>query len=152
MVTNQAYIFLIFVLNGIIIGLLFDFFRILRISFKTKDFVTYIEDFIFWLLTGIILLYSIFIFNNGEIRFFMFLGIIIGIVLYLLIVSKYIIKFSVTILNFIKKLIAIPIKFIIKILKKIFFRPISFIIINIRKKVINFSKKNVKKEGVFVKK
>lgn len=146
MVTNQAYIFLIFVLNGIIIGLLFDFFRILRISFKTKDFVTYIEDFIFWILTGIILLYSIFIFNNGEIRFFMFLGIIIGIILYMLIASKYIIKFSVKIIDFIKKLIEIPINLIIKISKKIFFRPISFIIINIRKKLINFSKKMQKKK------
>lgn len=152
MVTNQAYLFLIFVLDGIIIGLLFDFFRILRISFKTKDFVTYIEDFLFWVITGIILLYSIFIFNNGEIRFFMFLGIIIGVILYMLIVSKYIIKFSVIILDFIKRIIAIPIKFIVKILKNILFRPISFIIINIRKKVLNFNKKNVKKEGVFVKK
>ena len=115
MVTNQAYIFLIFVLNGIIIGIVFDFFRILRISFKTKDFVTYIEDFVFWCITGMILLYSIFIFNNGEIRFFMFLGVIIGIMLYMLMVSKY-------------------------------------IIINIRKKVVKFNKKNVKKEGVFIKK
>ena len=61
MITNQAYLFLIFVINGLLIGLLFDFFRILRLSFKTRDFVTYIEDIIFWIITGIIVLYSIFI-------------------------------------------------------------------------------------------
>ena len=44
MITNQAYLFLIFVINGLLIGLLFDFFRILRLSFKTRDFVTYIEQ------------------------------------------------------------------------------------------------------------
>ena len=38
---NQAYLFLIFSLNGFIIGVLFDFFRILRKSFKTKDIITY---------------------------------------------------------------------------------------------------------------
>ena len=69
MITNQAYLFLIFVINGLLIGLLFDFFRILRLSFKTRDFVTYIEDIIFWIITGIIVLYSIFIFNNGEINY-----------------------------------------------------------------------------------
>ena len=65
MIENQAYLFIIFVINGILIGLLFDFFRILRRSFKTNDFMTYVEDIIFWILTGLIILYSIFTFNNG---------------------------------------------------------------------------------------
>ena len=156
MISNQAYLFLIFVINGIIIGLVFDFFRILRISFKTKDFITYIEDILFWIITGIILLYSIFIFNNGQIRFFMFLGVIIGVISYILLISKYIIKVNVFIINLVKKIFLIPLKFIYKIIKKIFFRPISFIIINIRKFSTNTIKKTkksiVKKEGFFIKK
>lgn len=51
MISNQANIFLIFTINGVIIGLLFDFFRILRRSFNTKDIITYIEDILFWILT-----------------------------------------------------------------------------------------------------
>lgn len=104
MITNQAFLFLIFTLNGLIIGLLFDIFRILRKSFKTPNFVTYIEDTVFWILTGILILYSIFTFNNGEIRFFMFLGIIIGILLYLLIFSRYIIKINLFIIGIFKNL------------------------------------------------
>lgn len=115
MVTNQSYLFLIFTLNGIIIGLLFDFFRILRISFKTPNFITYIEDIIFWIITGILILYSIFTFNNGEIRLYIFLGIIIGIVLYILLISSFIIKSNV---------------FVIKALK------------NITRNIINIPKKN----------
>ena len=80
MVTNQAYLFLIFIANGIVIGILFDFFRISRRVVKTGDLMTYIEDLIFWILTGSIILYSIFVFNNGEIRLFMFLAIIIGVI------------------------------------------------------------------------
>lgn len=72
MITNQAYLFLVFIINGLLIGLLFDIFRILRRAFKTSDFVTYIEDILFWILTGFSILYSIFVFNNGEIRLFMF--------------------------------------------------------------------------------
>ena len=70
---NQAYLFVIFILNGFLIGILFDIFRILRKSFKTKDWLTYIQDILFWILTGFIVLYSIFRFNNGELRGFIFI-------------------------------------------------------------------------------
>ena len=158
MITNQAYLFLIFCINGIIIGLLFDFFRILRRSFKTHDIVTYIQDVLFWILTGIILLYSIFTFNNGEIRLFMFLGVALGVIFYMLCISSYIIKVNVAIINFFKNIItkifniiSIPFKAIYNIIRKLFFKPISFFIINIRKSSTNFLKnsyqnlKNTKK-------
>ena len=144
MVTNQAYLFFIFILNGIIIGILFDFFRILRKTFKTTDFVTYIEDLLFWILTGFSIIYFIFTFNNGEIRLFMFLGIALGIFIYMFLFSSYFIKINVIIIKFLKKIIGkifkiifIPIKFI----KKIFFKPISFIFINIRKTFANLCNK-----------
>lgn len=158
MITNQAILFLIFCINGIIIGLLFDFFRILRRSFKTHDIVTYIQDVLFWILTGFILLYSIFTFNNGEIRLFMFLGVALGIIFYMLCLSSYIIKVNVIIIKFFKNIIikifgiiSIPFKAIYNLMRKIFFKPISFFIINIRKSSTNFLKnsyqslKNTKK-------
>ncbi len=155
---NQAYLFMMFVINGILIGFLFDVFRVLRKSFKTKDIITYIEDISFWILAGGLTLYFIFYYNNGEIRFYIFLGIILGILIYILTISKYIIKFSVTIINFIKniinkviQIIFYPLKIIINFLRKLLFRPISFICINIRKNLtkntsylLNFVKKDNK--------
>ncbi len=144
MVTNQAYLFLIFSLNGFAIGLLFDFFRILRKSFKTNDITTYIEDIVFWILSGIIVLYSIFIFNNGEIRIYMFLAILLGIIMYMLLLSSYIIKINVFIIDKIKKTIKLiiniiktPLNFILRVIKKIFFKPISFIFINFGQSIKN---------------
>ena len=140
MIHTQLHLFLIFVINGILIGLLFDFFRILRKAIKTSDFITYIEDALFWILTGFIILYSIFIYNNGEIRLFMFLAIAIGITFYMLVFSKFFIRINVHIISFFKmiiikilEIIFIPLKFI----KKLFFKPISFIFINIRKSFTN---------------
>lgn len=150
MITNQAYLFLVFTINGIAIGLLFDIFRILRRSFKTSDIITYIQDIIFWILTGFILLYSIFTFSNGEVRFYMFLGIFLGCLLYMLIFSRYFIKINVKIIEKIKKIIyriliiiIFPIKVINKIVKKVLFKPINFITINIRKIKLK-SQKNIK--------
>ena len=155
MVENQLELFLIFITNGIIIGILFDIFRVLRKTFKTNDLVTYLEDILFWILTGIIVLYSIFTFNNGEIRLFMFIAIFIGAVIYLFLFSSYFIKINVTILNILKniilkiiKIIGIPFKYICMFIRKIFFKPISFIIINLRKNSTNLYKhfiKNIKK-------
>ena len=151
MVTNQAYLFLVFILNGIIIGILFDFFRILRKSFKTSDIITYFEDLLFWILTGIIILYSIFTFNNGEIRLFIFLAITIGVIAYMLLFSFYVIKVNVLIIKFLKNIItrifnflSIPFKYIYKLTQNIFFKPVSFIIINIRKNSTNLFKRVIK--------
>ncbi|MCI8617501.1 MAG: spore cortex biosynthesis protein YabQ [Clostridia bacterium] len=149
MVTNQAYLFIIFTINGIIIGILFDIFRILRRSFKTTDIITYVQDILFWILTGFILLYSIFTFSNGEIRFYMFLGVFLGCLIYMLMFSKYFIKVNVKIVIAIKEIIMklisillLPIKIVINLLKKIFFKPIKFITININKISLKSKKSN----------
>ena len=148
MVTNQAILFLIFILIGIIIGFLFDIFRVLRKTFNTPDIVTYIEDVIFWIIAGFIMLYAIFTFNNGEIRLYMFLAIVLGCIIYMLLLSKFIINISVKILNqtikIFKKIVEIifkPIIFIINLFKKIFFKPVSFIIINVKKIFKNIGEK-----------
>lgn len=162
--SSQAILFLIFAINGLVIGILFDLFRITRRSFKTGIILTSIEDIFFWLLTGIIILYSIFTFNNGIIRGYLFLGLGCGIVLYLLTLSSCFIKINVCIINFIKRIVIItcnilliPIKFIYSLLLKailMIFRPISNIFINIKHhfstfftKLLKKSKKNEQKEG-----
>lgn len=144
MLINQTSLFLIFTIDGVLIGIIFDIFRILRKAIKTSDFVTYIEDFLFWIITSIILFYSIFTYNNGELRFFMFLAVILGFVLYLCTISSYLIKINVKIINVIKRIflnlfeiIYKPLIKTFKILKKIIFKPILFVIINIRKNMKN---------------
>ena len=37
---SQVYAFLMFIINGFLIGILFDTFRIFRKAFKTSDFIT----------------------------------------------------------------------------------------------------------------
>ena len=147
MVSNQAYLFFVFIINGVLIGLLFDFFRISRKVFSTNDMVTYIEDVLFWILAGAIMLYSIFVFNNGELRLFMFLGIILGALVYMVFVSSYIIKINVKIINMLKKvfeIVIIPFQVIYRILHKLFLKPITFLFINIRKTFTNFGTKAYK--------
>lgn len=132
MIENQSYLFLVYTINGIFIGILFDIFRVLRKSFKTNDITTYFEDILFWILTGLSLLYSIFTFSNGEIRLYMFLGVFLGWLTYMMLISKYFIKINVKIVVFFKKIFEIIFS-IILIPVKFLFKPIRFITINIKK-------------------
>lgn len=158
MAINQAYLFLIFTSNGIFIGLLFDFFRILRKSFKTTNLVTNIEDIIFWISTALSIIFCMYKFTDGNIRLFMFLGLIFGFSLYMLILSHTIIKITTTTILIIKKIIKkiikillIPFKILRNIIDKVFLRPIYLICINIRFfttkkiKIAKYHLKNTKK-------
>ena len=150
-VSNQAYVFFVFILVGFIIGILFDIFRVLRRTFKTTDFITYIEDILFWILSGIIVLYAIFKFNNGDIRGYIIIGILIGSSIYLMVFSKTFIKFSVNIINFIKRVILQTLKIITYPLKKIlriFIKPVNFIFINISKTAKNLLRKILSKISI----
>lgn len=116
MILSEISKFLFFILIGVIIGIIFDLFRIIRKCFKTSDVITFIHDLMFLLISAVILLFSIFIVNNGEIRGYMFLGIALGIVVYLVSISKYIINICTKIILFIRKIIINPImKSIIKV-------------------------------------
>ena len=152
MASNQVYLFMVFSIVGVVIGILFDIFRILRKTFKTIDIITYIEDIVFWIITGIIIIFSMYKFCDGELRFFMIIGIVLGTIMYLFTISQFLINISVCILNFIKKMIIFPIKVIYRSAKKIIFRPIFVVCINFRKIFIKFVKKIKKGRGFFEKK
>lgn len=107
--------FLIFLIEGAIISFVFDFFRSIRKNFSSKDMTTYIEDFIFLSMVSILFIFSIIYFCNGIIRFYIFLGIIIGIAIYTLTLSKK----CVIILNNVVKLCKSFFTFLLKIIKKL---------------------------------
>lgn len=43
--------FCVFIIVGILLAFIYDLFRISRKAFNTKDFITYLEDILFWIIT-----------------------------------------------------------------------------------------------------
>lgn len=118
---SQIKILFIFNVTGLLIGFLFDFFRIQRKVIKTNDFITYIQDVLFWIMSGIIVIISMVKFTDGGIRSYMILGIIVGIVIYFVSISKYIMAISLNIVRFFTKILSFlvyPLKKIHEIMKK----------------------------------
>ena len=120
--TNPIYILLAFFISGLLSGVLFDIFRVSRKAFKIPNILVYIEDVLFWILTGAIVLFTIFTFTDGQIRLYMILVMILGAFIYLITVSKYFIIINTKIINLIKtiiKLLILPFKKIQENLKKL---------------------------------
>ena len=142
-VYHQLICLLLFGVTGIVIGILFDIFRIWRRSFKTADWLTGLQDILFWLLTGIIVLFSIFQFNQGEIRSYVFIGMAIGIILYMLTISRFVVQNCVKVIQWMKKILAYPIKIFLQFIKKMSQKPIKFLRNLLKKIKSNFNKKHL---------
>lgn len=146
---EQAKIFLIFIIIGILISFIFDIFRILRKVYKFNNLMIYIQDIIFWIIAGIITLFSIFKFNSGNIRLYLFFSMFIGVILYtcslsnnIRIIGTIIIRLLNTIISKIIKLLCIPIKAIYKIICNL---KNKLLIVNKNKTKFNLkSKKSIK--------
>ncbi len=119
MIQNQLFSFFIYVIVGILLGFIFDIFRALRKSIKNSTVATNIEDILFVIISFIIIAMVVQIVSKGELRFYILLGIILGILIYFLSVSKYIITGETWILKSIIKILKSIYNFFIKFFKKI---------------------------------
>ncbi len=123
-VSNQSLLFMTCIQIGMIMGVLFDFIRIFRKIIKHPNFLVQLEDFIYWVICALIGFYMLYINNYADIRPFVFIGILLGAILYFVSLSILFMKIATVIINYIKniiqeliKFIRIPIRAIIKMLK-----------------------------------
>lgn len=87
-ILHDSRFFLASIISGIGILVCYDFFRILRSVVPHKNWVVFLEDYIFWVFSGIFVFLMIFQWNNGAIRSFALLGLAIGMAMYHLGPSK----------------------------------------------------------------
>lgn len=116
---SQEQIFILFFIIGLIIGVIFDFFRAIRKNFKSSDFITLIEDIAFLFIISILVIFSIIRINGGEVRFYLFLGIFFGILIYSLTISNLCVIIFSVIVRLCKKIFQIPFLISKKVVKSL---------------------------------
>lgn len=86
-IKQQAVLFVISLLYGVILGIWYDFFRAVRKKISHRNRTVHLEDVVFCLsaAAGLFLLFQIY--NQGRIRFYVLLGLFAGAVGYFLIFS-----------------------------------------------------------------
>ena len=124
--TQDALTFLLTAAAGIACGVLFDIFRVLG-NFGTNKRLIPIFDLIFVTASAFIITAAFYIYNSCRLRLYMFAGVLIGVVLYFLLFSGYIIKILKKIFELFKiifKILLTPVHFLYKILVVYFFVPV----------------------------
>lgn len=81
--SQETTVFLIFVVMGMLFSIIFDVFRAIRKIRKGKKLSIYIQDIIYFIIIGIILTMLIVNYMNTELRVYLILAIILGIVIYI---------------------------------------------------------------------
>jgi spore cortex biosynthesis protein YabQ len=106
-ISDELITFFKFVSVGIIISVIFDFFRACRKIKKTSSIEVLIQDIIFFFIATVITTISIIIMLDSNIRVYVFFAIIFGCLIYLSLFSKIIIKLQIMFLKQIASIISV---------------------------------------------
>lgn len=159
---NQVSFFIWSFISGCFIAFFYDMLRVQRKVFKISDFLVILTDILFLLVSGLVIFFIAYFKNNSEMRFFEFIGVFLGILVYILIFKNRFLDFSVRISNmFIKvfvriiKTISYPVCLVFKIIKKPFVLVAWYVtktikktkfVINLRNNVLFSYFKNMRKK------
>lgn len=94
---HQVYAFLITILTGFSFGLLFDLYRVMRGAFRPRHYMTVVMDILFWIVTTPVLIIQLLVANWLELRFYVFLGVSLGLFLYFAVFSPLVLAVVISI-------------------------------------------------------
>ena len=122
-INSETIDFLQFIGVGVLLALIFDIFRAHRIYKKVNKKMAIFQDVIYFLIAWLVIIVALLKLLKGNIRLYLFVGILIGMLMYFSTFSKYIIKLNLKIFKFNSKFIDyifLPLKFDIELIKKIY--------------------------------
>ncbi|MCB2294879.1 spore cortex biosynthesis protein YabQ [Clostridium algoriphilum] len=97
---GQLKLIIFSLLSGIITGVFFDVYRLIRGFENPNKILTIIQDLLFWTLTSIVVFIFLMYTNEGYINFYVYVCLIIGVYLYLRLISRVFIKLQYRSLKF----------------------------------------------------
>ena len=109
---SQEYMLAVSIMTGMLLGSMWDAYRLLRHFIKLGPFGTAIGDLIYWLTSIYIGITLIFDISYGNVRFFILLGFMTGALLYFYGISRYILRLLIFIVDKILKIIKKTIDFL----------------------------------------
>ncbi len=116
---SQIQIFWYACILGIIMGIIYDVFRIIRLLINWKDWQIFIQDIVYFFIVGVFTFLFTLAYNKGDVRAYLIAGEIIGWILYYITIGEIVYHFSEAIARFIKKILSKFIKIIRNLVIKI---------------------------------
>lgn len=104
--SGQLYAFIMTILAGVTLGFVFDFYRVIRGALNPGRITTALMDLGFWAISAPLISIYLLLANWGEIRFYVFIGISLGLLFYFLVFSGSVIALLMWIFYVIGKVIS----------------------------------------------
>lgn len=125
-ISDQLRLVIFSLIAGVITGILFDFYRLIRGFTNTNKIITFIEDTLFWIFAGIVVFIFLLYTNYAYIGMYVYMWIAVGIYLYLKSLSRVFLSCQHKLLRILGRIFRMVINIIIY--------PFQFIIYNIKRK------------------
>ncbi|MDO5154676.1 MAG: spore cortex biosynthesis protein YabQ [Eubacteriales bacterium] len=88
LIYDEMELFFVCMSSGAMLAMVYDLVRILRLFFRHRDWVVDVEDLLFWIMTAWIVFRMLFAYNQGILRAYAFLGLLLGFLVYAFTLSK----------------------------------------------------------------
>ena len=83
LIYDEVQLFGVCLLLGVELALIYDGIRVLRLLFQHWDWLVDVEDLLYWMYTAWLVFRTLFHYNQGMLRGYAFLGMFLGVILYL---------------------------------------------------------------------
>jgi spore cortex biosynthesis protein YabQ len=109
--------------SGVVLGIAYDFIEVLVREFRIKRWVSAIIDIGYWLAATLFVFQVLVYANYGQVRIFIFIGLLLGVMFYFYIWSRYV-RLTITwVIHFIVRLL----QWLIRIVRLLIIRPILYL-------------------------
>lgn len=92
LIYDEMQLFMVCLALGMVLALIYDGIRIFRLLFSHWDWVVDVEDLVYWIFTAWMVFRTLFYYNQGMLRGYAFLGMFLGMLLYILTVSRLLLR------------------------------------------------------------
>lgn len=100
---HELYVLLGTFIGGLVLGLVFDVFRIYRKNFKGASYLVWLQDILMWATMLAVVYITIFITNSAQLRWYEFAGFGVGAAVYMVTLSRFVVMISSAVIGCIKK-------------------------------------------------
>lgn len=107
--------------GGILAGVFFDIYRLIR-GFKLPKFIMIVEDILFWILCSLSIFTFLLVVNYAFLNIYVYSILILGFIFYLATFSKYLVKVENNVAALISTVFRIVFKNIRYVIKNIFIK------------------------------
>ena len=128
---HELFVLLGTFIGGLVLGIIFDVFRIYRKNFKSASSFVWLQDILMWAVMLAVVYITVFITNSAEIRWYEFAGFGAGIAVYMVMLSSFVVAVSSAVICFVKKIFSFVFKVILlpfRLILKLFAPPVNFVV------------------------